>query len=85
MTDYMGPLGGAGVPAAASGRSTGVAASALVAFLVLSLLIVFFVAMMHLPRARFVIAGRRTNCAAPAGSVTYLAGVETSRQFTAEF
>jgi hypothetical protein len=45
----------------------------------------FFVAMMHLLRARFVLAARRTNCVAPAGSVTYLAGEETSRQFAAEF
>jgi hypothetical protein len=40
---------------------------------------------MHLPRARFVLAARRTSCVASAGSVTYLAGGETSRQFAAEF
>jgi fatty acid desaturase len=58
---------------------------AFIAFLLLSALVVFFVGMMHLPRARFVLAGQRTNCVALAGSVTYLAGGETSRQFAVEF
>src|SRR5262249_15996776 len=76
---------GAVVAVALSVCTTGGAAWALVAFLVLSLLVVLFVAMMHLPRARFVLAVRRTSCAAPAGSVTYLAARETSRQVAVEF
>src|SRR5262249_29555116 len=73
------------VVAAASVGSTGAGvASAFVAFLDLSLWVVCFVAVMHLPRGRFVLAGLRTNCVAISGSVTYLAGGETSRQLTAE-
>jgi hypothetical protein len=64
-----------GVAAPASVCSTGSLASAFVAFLVLSLLIVFFVAGMHLPRASLMLAVRRTNCLAQQGqSLTSRAG-----------
>src|SRR5262249_53694889 len=76
---------GVGVAATASVCSTGVAVPALVVLLDLSLVVVLFVAMRDRWRARFVFTGPRTICVAPAGSVIYPAGRETTRQFAAEF
>ena len=71
--------------AVVSAFSTGGVASDFVASLLFSVLVDFFVTIMHLLRARFVLARQRTICAAPAGSVTYLAGEETSSQFATGF